>query len=240
MKSIGFYEKYSDTGNHKYYLKKVGDINSVSNDVFRVTYISGNSATVTYNNEIHPLKEGTIIGANTIIKTNFSKIEICSQNNETYRLNENSEFCIENTIEGLKPVYYGNVYYKCNKLNITNGSGKYRTSCWFDVTTSLLIERINHYSDIYYTLDEPLEIYEYDESGIKFSIVKIEPFQKCTLKFDFKKNMRNRYKVIEIENINQEEIEYIYNNYVSPINWNKNYKAKENKSLINILKSEIS
>lgn len=99
-------------GSHEVYLNKLGS--ATLNATYRVTYVSqsSNSATVMVNGVLLDLKVGTIIYEGQLISTNSSHVEIISSMNQLYRLGTESEFCIENTAEGMLPVVFGKVYRK--------------------------------------------------------------------------------------------------------------------------------
>src|SRR5574337_1077186 len=90
-------------GSHEVYLNKLGS--ATLNATYRVTYVSQS--------------------------TNSSHVEIISSMNQLYRLGTESEFCIENTAEGMLPVVFGKVYRKFLRgIPEFISGGKYRTSCW--------------------------------------------------------------------------------------------------------------
>lgn len=84
------------------------------NAIYRVTYVSqsDNPATVAVNDELFNLKVGMLIYQTQLINTHSSHVEIISSINQLYRLGKESEFCIENTAEGMIPVVFGKVYRK--------------------------------------------------------------------------------------------------------------------------------
>lgn len=224
---IGFYGSVKDIGNHEKHLRRVGDFGGLEN-TYRISYVEENQDAVIWDkDEFTPLKNGMLIGENALIKTNNSRVSVESLNNEIYRMLPNSEFCLERTIRGVVPVYYGNIYVSTG--DTIYGYSKYRTSCWTG-KTHCTIESISNNSDVYYSYMEPVEIHEYDECGKAFVIVTLEPFQKCVLQYDFSKEMRERYIVAEKKDISSEDICELYQKYLAPVNWTQltEYRKKEN------------
>lgn len=219
---LGFYSSIKDIGNHESYLKKVGEFQNLANP-FRVTYLSKLGLAKVYTeSEEYDVVEGMILGTNALLKTNGADVELIGADNTALRLTGMSEFCVENTVEGVRPVVYGNVLYKKGDNTIRGAHIKIRSNCWSGHIMRFVTERINNKSDLYYTLEEPLTIYEYDESGKKFTIVSLEPYQKCVLSFDFKECMRKRYTVKEIADLSKDEIARIYERYLVTSNWQSN------------------
>ncbi len=220
MKELNFYKNSAEIGNHERIYNKIGEFYN-NEDVCRITYISNNyNATIIYKDKEIKANTGMILGANVILKTNNSIVELKTSKNGTIRLSYNSEICLENTIEGIKPVFYGDIY-------LESVPGKYRTSC-YGKGEEIIIKAINKNTDTYYTLNSELEVYEYDEDGNRFTIFRLEPYQKCILIADFNKSMRNRYKIESISDIEAKEIEKLYMEFVIPNNWNKKYNSETN------------
>ena len=78
-------------------------------------------------------------------------------------------------------------------------------------------------SDIYYSFEEPIEIYEYDENGEKFTIAKLAPFHKYVIVFKHGLAMRDRYHVKSNERQTLEEFLDIQKNFIFPTFWEKSY-----------------
>lgn len=219
---FGYYRESSDIGNHERYLTKIGDFNCVIKPL-RVTFLSRKGvATICYENNEYFLEEGTIVGANAIIKTNGVDVEIRNSGDEVIRLVGMSDFCLESTVEGFMPVVYGNVYCSCDEKKGQAAHVKYRTSCWTKHETPIMVERIDNTRDVYYAGYKSLLIYEYDESGRRFDIVNIEPYHKCTLSYNLNQPMISRYNVESVAVLKKNEIADLYEKYVSVDNWKMN------------------
>lgn len=206
-------------GSHEVYLNKLGS--ATLNATYRVTYVSqsSNSAIVMVNGELLDLKVGTIIYEGQLISTNSSHVEIISSMNQLYRLGTESEFCIENTAEGVLPVVFGKVYRKFLRgIPEFISGGKYRTSCWNGMEETAILN-LDGTKDEYYSFENAVNIYEYDEAGRQFQIAHMEPFTKIILSFDESSKMRQRYKVSSVLEMTNREIDWIYNVFVKPINW---------------------
>lgn len=206
-------------GSHEVYLNKLGS--ATLNATYRVTYVSqsSNSATVMVNGELLDLKVGTIIYEGQLISTNSSHVEIISSMNQLYRLGTENEFCIENTAEGMLPVVFGKVYRKFLRgIPEFISGGKYRTSCWNGMEETAILN-LDGTKDEYYSFENAVNIYEYDEAGRQFQIAHMEPFTKMILSFDESSKMRQRYKVSSVLEMTNREIDWIYNVFVKPINW---------------------
>ena len=73
--------------------------------------------------------------------------------------------------------------------------------------------------DVYYTLSGSLEVYEYDENSKPFTIFKAEPFQKVRVQFNPHKKMKERYVVTEKEQLNNNQLRKLYEEFVFPNSW---------------------
>ena len=205
---------------HEDYLHKIGTFNSNIDNMIVTSVIQSdgeNAIFVDSDKTEKRLTSGTVIGANVLVKTLNSRVEIISKGTR-FRLDKGSIFRIENTAVGFAPVVYGNVHiktidkeYYCEK--------KYLTSCWWKHEEVIIEEEEIKKSDIYYSLEEPVDIYEFDERGIKFHIMHLEPFQTAMLSYDFNKCMRERYHVIFIRNSSDEEIRRNNEKYILPFHW---------------------
>lgn len=166
---------------------------------------------------------GMILGENAVVKTKSGKVELTTSYGDIYRLCGKSEFCLEWTLAGLAPVFYGNVYVENSPNNTVYGGGKYRTSCWIPNPgprpTGYTIQRVTACEDQYFTFGTPISVIEYDENGTEFEIVKLNAYQKCTLKFDFSKSMRKRYEVVKVETLTSKDVASLYETYLNPDLW---------------------
>lgn len=206
-------------------MNKYGDLNSTTIPYY-VCYVSGNDAKIKDSKTgEEKLESGSVIGLNTLINTNNSKIIIRNFKGEEIRLIENSSFSLENTIEGQKPVIYGNIYFKPSYNDFFNGP-KYRTSCWAS-KSRYIIENNSNNVDTYYNLDSILNIYEYDENCNRFLIASSGEFNKIELKIFDKQKMRNRYKIQSINLLNEQEIKRLFDVYLNPCKWG--FKISEKK-----------
>lgn len=228
-KVVEMYSSLSDIGNHENHVNKVGDFKNM-NVSYRVTFVSSDGgATVETKSGISPLKAGMVIGLDALVLTNSANIEITDSNETKFRLNAGSQFCIEDTIQGIRPVLYGNIsVISSDNYKSIMDQFKYVTSCWNNLVTQV-IECLTSTSDIYYALDSGLEIAEFDEEGNKFLIARLEPFEKCILKADYSKNMRERYTVLQLEKMSLEDLSRIYNEYIIPVRWNKQFAIQKEK-----------
>lgn len=91
--------------------------------------------------------------------------------NQLYRLGTESEFCIENTAEGMLPVVFGKVYRKFLRgIPEFFSGGKYRTSCWNGMEETAILN-LDGTKDEYYSFENAVNIYEYDEQGDNFKLL---------------------------------------------------------------------
>lgn len=222
-----YYQSLADIGSHESFLKKVGDFTGMTNS-FWVTYVENSTACILYGKGSYILTAGTVIGANALLKTNNAKVEIVSTIGDIIRLDVNSEFCIEHTLEGLAPVFYGSVMVFPINNKGKGSHGKYRTSCWTACSDGdYLIKNIDETTDRYYSFEGAYDVYEYDEQGKKFLITHLEPFQTCDLYFDHTKPCRDAYKIINTADLTASEITDIYTKYVIPIDWNEKFSDQK-------------
>lgn len=218
---FGYYSSSADIGNHERYLKKIGEFNSIVQPL-RVTFLSPKGiATIYYNDQEQILEEGTIIGAGSILRTNGADVELKSCTSETIRLVGKSDLCLENTVEGTVPVIYGNVYYEKGNGSTCSAHIKYRSSCWCKHESPIIVERVNENEDIYYASSKSLTIYEYDEYGEKFDIIKLEPYQKCILSYNINKSMRERYQIKLLEAMKKSDMVKVFERYMYEERWKK-------------------
>ena len=210
------YPNGKELGSHELHLKKLSQAALLR--PYRVTFVSSSDipATVQVDNEKIILKSGMLIYENQLIETNSSRVELRSKA-AMYRLERNSEFCIENTAEGMLPVYYGHVYVKPSPFY---DNGKYRTSCYMpDPSTDVLIMNVDDSEDVYYSLENEVKISEYDEEGRMFTITQMSPFTKLVLSFDATQMMRNKYKVSHTSSLTDKDIDEIYDLFIKPNRW---------------------
>ena len=199
MKNIvGLYTSLDDIGNHERHYTKIGDFQKGSRPCI-VRYVSGNDATVKYQEEICPLEVGMILGADALVDTNTSFIEITDSYENIYRLAPESQFCLEMTIKGVIPVHFGHVHIIPSYHTIEAGA-KYRTSC-YTALNQVTIEIVANNIDVYYSYDKPVEVFEFDEVQDKGG------------------NMRDRYHILEKSNLDNSEIIRLYETYCMPFNW---------------------
>lgn len=211
-------------GYHEEFLKKTSE--NISIPSFTVTFVSKVSDEemaffIDAKNENRvEIESGITINDYGILFTNGCRVEVKSQNNYVYRLKENSEFSLENTIEGVKPVLFGNIYmFGTKKTDPIIDGGKYRTSCYTNTGTGCIVKNSSYGIDVYYSLDWENDIYEYDEKGHKFNIESMGKYSKIKLHADFSKEMRKRYKVLSEEIMKDEEINDLVTEFINPIYW---------------------
>lgn len=97
--------------------------------------------------------------------------------------------------------------------------GKYRTSCYTQCMNTLFTENESSNTDVFYGLSDDIHIWEYDEWGRRFPIVSITEGQKVILKFDDSKQMRERYTVVNVDEITDADYDRITNNFMNNKNW---------------------
>ncbi len=229
---------YSDgtkVGEHEKHLTKVGD-GAFLREPYTVTFVSKMETVefVDYTTEQSTLvKAGTILNVCGLLKSNSAQVEIRSGNGNLYRLGSNSELSLEYTVEGVQPVLYGRVLYasednflyfpeknggRIKNDQVYQPGGKYRTSCYmFNFGNGMAVtDCLSTNEDVYYTLSGSLEVYEYDENGKPFTIFKAEPFQKVRVQFNPHKKMKERYVVTEKEQLNNNQLRKLYEEFVFP------------------------
>lgn len=231
---------YSDgtkVGEHEKHLRKVGSF--LFENPYMVTFVSKEDTVEFLNYETTErvfLNEGIILSTCGLLKTNSARVEIRNRDGDLYRLASNSEFSIEYTVEGIRPVFYGKVLY-ASEDTITyspeknrgpikhdykrSGGGKYRTSCYmFNFGKGIVvIDSLGPSEDVYYNLSGPLAVYEYDEMGRQFTIFTAEPFQKIRLRFDNGKKLRERYQVLEKSRISNSRLSSLYQHFIFQNSW---------------------
>ncbi len=216
--------KYLDgsaIGSHEASLQKICEFKI---DVpYIVTYVSKQDSAVFIDFSKEKsifLNKGMVISTEGIINSNDSRIEIKNLNGYTYRLMEQSEISFEHTVEGIKPVYYGDVaVISSEKYNPLIDGGKYRTSCWNSTTGNFLVRTEGDGLDKYVTLGKSLSVYEYDESGRKFEIFKMPEYTEFLVKFDKNKSMRERYRIVSKRKLTNKELAKLHEQYIFPENW---------------------
>ncbi len=220
MKVVGFYHSVKDIGNHESQFERVGDFTKIVSPI-RVSYVPADSdAQVLEGENFIPLREGMLLGMNALVKSNNSHIELRSAFGDVYKLLKNSEFCLEDTSQGVSPVYYGTLNISSIEKNVIYSGGKYRTSCWITIEPgNYTIKRISSNKDLYINGNASITIYEFDKIGEKFEIVTLKPYQKCVLSFDITKPIEDRYVVEKLEDINQADASFQFENFQSNKKW---------------------
>ncbi|HEL2468079.1 hypothetical protein [Streptococcus suis] len=212
---VGLYTSLDDIGNHERHYTKLGDFQKANKPCI-VRYVSSSDATVRYHDEVYSLEAGMILGADALVDTNNSFVEITDSYENIYRLAPESQFCLEMTVKGVIPVHFGHVHVIPSYQTIEAG-GKYRTSCYTG-RNQVTIEIVANNIDVYYSYDKPVEVFEFDELGNKFTLFTLAPYQKCVLQ-DQGGSMRDRYHVLEQSNLENSEVTRLYETYCMPFNW---------------------
>lgn len=192
--------------------------------MFHVVFVSqakNIEPSIVFQGKSIALKMGQKIEIGQMIRTNSSRIEIRDNWGAIFRLGENSEFSVEQTEGGIAPVYYGEVYkgrisYEPDKMCATS---KYRTSCWMNCTKDVFMHPTETNADVFYSFSADCPIWEYDESGRKFTIVHLDEGQKCSLTYHPNVPMRERYTVTNISSISDSEYDYIVTHFINPRCW---------------------
>ncbi|KIN81892.1 hypothetical protein [Clostridium botulinum] len=145
--------------------------------------------------------------------------ELRNFNGELCRLGPNSTFSLEDTVLGKRPVIGGESYLK---VNPSVGGPKYRTSCWgmpiHDSMMESFYKQLDEKTDHIYALKGTHIIFEYDDKNKPFVITSIEEGQKAVLNIAKTENIRDRYTA-KIENIADEEYDYILHNFIDNRKW---------------------
>ena len=127
-----------------------------------VRSVIGDDASVSYEASSKALSPGMVLGKNALIKTGHAKVEVMDSYENVFRLDINSQFCLESTIKGVVPVCYGSVHFEPSNIDIQT-KYKYYTSYWTGKDTAITIEALTTDTDIYYTYDKSIKIFEYNE-----------------------------------------------------------------------------
>lgn len=193
-------------------------------ETFRVTFVDENvdilPSIIDQNGNINELKQAQLIGLNDLILSNESRIEIRDNTGLVFRIGPHSEFSLEQTVIGISPVYYGSIYKtRFSGIPSVMCGGKYRTSCYTQCMNTLFTENESSNTDVFYGLSDDIHIWEYDEWGRRFPIVSITEGQKVILKFDDSKQMRERYTVVNVDEITDADYDRITNNFMNNKNW---------------------
>lgn len=204
---------------HEYQLVKQSNLPKTCS--FVVTYASGNKIkSLNPSGSVSSISAGTLLGLNHEIQTNSNRMVIQSSRGTIYRVGPHSSFSVQQTIEGESAIFFGQVFV--DSLRVKSGiidGAKYRTSCYVPSPIIDLTKNINFNTDCYYAFSDPVEIVEYDEQGEKFQIARVEPFSKLELSFDNSLKMRERYTVVATSKLDNSEIDSLYSEWVSPLNW---------------------
>ena len=72
---VKIYNDLSDVGNHENHIKKIGIFTNMVSS-YRVTFVSWGGATVESSDGVIPLETGMLLGANALVLTNHSNVEI--------------------------------------------------------------------------------------------------------------------------------------------------------------------
>lgn len=183
-----------------------------------VFWNKGQKPCVILENKKDELVAGYHLKNGDVIKTNDARVEIRGRHGELIRLGKNAEIAFEETERGIEPVFYGEVFCGQTTFDPAHMGGKYRTSCWTGAVNYYVVPAEEN-TDVFYCLSEDGVIWEYDEMGRKFTIAHMDEGQKCVLEYFPNQPMRNRYHVKSIQQISNDEYDYIVNNFVNPKCW---------------------
>lgn len=216
--------KYMNGKNFGYH-ERNAKLGTVDNTIipYLVTFISSNAGDSPIFEDLDgnkaEVKVGNVLDGMGILSTKDQRVELRSSDGMIFRLDRQSEFSIERTVEGIQPVYSGKVYLMSPSTFLKPpAKGKYPSSCYC-FATNLFIEGLDNDRDAYYTLDFDALIYEYDEKGQKFSIFNQSPYTRTILKYKDNVPMRERYEVVEQRNLTDNEINKLMNTFVNPTLW---------------------
>lgn len=125
-------------------------------------------------------------------------------------------------------IFYGEIFkfrYYVRPLEVV-ACGKYRTSCWY-CPSSFYVRNLDANRDAYYALAGEVPVWERDEEGTPFDIVRIPEGHKAILRHDQLQPMRKRYTVEEVSPVSAEEWDYIVSNFMNPKRWQKYPEGQE-------------
>lgn len=192
--------------------------------VFRVVFVSTDGTRkpeLMTDGGIRKLTAGIKVVLGQTIRSNDCRVEIRDNRGAIFRLGQKAEFSIEQTENGISPVYYGEIYKGRISYDpgMTCGTSKYRTSCWVGCPISVYMRPTKRNSDEFFCFSTDCPIWEYDEAGRKFTIVHLDEGQKCTLDYTPNVPMRERYSVKNVETISDDEYDYIVEHFINPRFW---------------------
>ncbi|KRK13366.1 hypothetical protein FD51_GL001579 [Lacticaseibacillus zeae DSM 20178 = KCTC 3804] len=202
-------------------LQDTSRISDLGNQTFMVTFVSkpkGNGKPATLNG--NGLLAGTIINREELLQTNEGRVEIRDNFGQIFRLREESTFQIELTEEGFQPVYDGFVFkFHRGKIAPMVSDGKYRTSCYDQGTPIVIIEPVDETTDKYFSFSDDSRVYEYDESGRKFTIVALDEDEEVELHYDVRNSMRTRYVAKNRQRISDKDLDRFSQQYMNDRLW---------------------
>jgi len=163
--------------------------------------------------EVQKAEEGTVLRYGDRLYSHDAYVELRGALGELYRLGPGSDFSIVPVpMIGFTPVYEGRVL-------IITANGKYRTSCYIPKITGAYIEKARENLDAFYALMEDLLVFEYDEAGEYFEIIRVTRGNRAYLRHHPDRRMRDRYEVVALERIPDEKIAEILDTYINPLRW---------------------
>lgn len=117
-------------------------------------------------------------------------------------------------------IFYGEIFkfrYYVQPLEVV-ACGKYRTSCWY-CPMSFYARNLDASRDVYYALAGEALVWEWDEEGKPFDIVRIPEGYKAVLRHDPLQPARKRYAVEKVSTVSADEWDYITANFMNPKRW---------------------
>lgn len=217
-------------GEHEKHLQKLGEY--VPGVLYTVTFVSEKNTVefFDYVTETTTLvNSGTVLCGYGLLTSNDARVEIRDNSGNVYRLGKYSEFSLELVAEGVCPVYFGEVAYSREQVDMNflpeiykKSGGKYRTSCYNKIiptSFSLLVRSVSSDTDVYYNLGRESVVYEYDEKGMPFLIFKVTGFTCVELVHSDDKDMRERYVVKKMTPLSDNEVVDLTKEYLLDDQW---------------------
>lgn len=195
---------------------------------FYVTRVLNDSAddraVLLFEGEEVDLTEGIELVNGNSLYSRGHRVEVADQRGLTFRLGHNSEFCLayQEAVHKFTPVFWGEVFKARFDFPVSaapEGCGKYRTSCFLQCSATVHTMTLSATHDAFYGFAPNTEIWEYDESGNRFSIVTVTGGDKVILGYEDTLPMRQRYQVVEVSAITNSEFEHISSQFMNPNAW---------------------
>ena len=181
---------------------------------------------ITYRERRIASKVAEFMGDSNLIQRDRSlkspgRMEIRNSEGDVFRLQENTEFVVQDTEEGLQPVIYGEVF-----AVVAASWMKYRTSCYScrshaSAPLQVLVRpnKEHQNTDEYLLAMGDMVVHDFDEHGRHFVICSLEEGEKAQIQYNPDVAIGRAKYIARIEKMSDEDWNYVQSEFLDSRRW---------------------